>query len=131
MSSRPQVLLDSNIVIYAIAPAPSGLVAAYLAAVDPVASVVTRIEVLGFTRLGPVDRAMLEGYFATVTMVAVDDEVVDRAISLRQVRKMSLGDSVIAATAMEYGLPLATRNVRDFSWIEGLQVIDPLTSSAS
>lgn len=37
-------------------------------------------------------------------------------------------DSIIAATALEYDLPLATRNTRDFRHIEGLTLIDPFAS---
>jgi len=38
---------------------------------------------------------------------------------------MKLGDAVIAATALEYGVPLVTRNVDDFKHIPGLQIINP------
>ncbi len=39
---------------------------------------------------------------------------------------MSLGDSIIAATALEHHQTLVTRNITDFDWIEGLKVFDPL-----
>ncbi len=39
---------------------------------------------------------------------------------------MSLGDAIIAATALEHYQTLVTRNIKDFDWIEGLKVIDPL-----
>jgi len=35
---------------------------------------------------------------------------------------MSLGDALIAATALEHGLTLMTRNVRDFAQIPGLML---------
>jgi toxin FitB len=127
MNSRQQVLLDSNIIIYA-GIATTGPVATFVGSIDPVASVVTRIEVLGFHRLDPAHKVDLEHYFTKVTIVGLDDTIVDRAILLRQSRKMSLGDSIIAATALEYGLPLATRNIADFKWIAGLQLIDPMTT---
>lgn len=41
---------------------------------------------------------------------------------------MSLGNSIIAATALEHNLLLITRNVGDFRWITGLQAIDPTDS---
>ena len=41
----------------------------------------------------------------------------ERAIALRQDKKMSLGDALIAATALEYELSLATRNTKDFNLI--------------
>jgi predicted nucleic acid-binding protein len=38
---------------------------------------------------------------------------------------VSLGDALIAATALEQGLPLVTRNTDDFKWIAGLQLVNP------
>ncbi|HEX5314533.1 MAG TPA: type II toxin-antitoxin system VapC family toxin [Gammaproteobacteria bacterium] len=44
---------------------------------------------------------------------------------LHRARKaVSVNDLWIAASATEHGLPLLTRNVREFSRIEGLQVVD-------
>ena len=36
-----------------------------------------------------------------------------------------MGDVVIAATALIFGLRLVTRKVKDFDWIECLKVINP------
>jgi predicted nucleic acid-binding protein len=52
--------------------------------------------------------------------------VIDEAIRLRQLRKISLGDSIVAATAIARHLTLATHNTDDFSWISGLALIDPM-----
>jgi len=41
---------------------------------------------------------------------------------------MSLGDSLIAATALQYNLILVTHNTDDFDWIEELTLLDPLVS---
>jgi toxin FitB len=41
---------------------------------------------------------------------------------------MKLGDAIIAATALEHGVPLVTRNVDDFKHIPGLQVINPFAA---
>lgn len=48
------------------------------------------------------------------------------AIALKQQRKMSLGDALIAATCIEHHKTLATRNTADFDWIENMRVINPL-----
>jgi predicted nucleic acid-binding protein len=52
-----------------------------------------------------------------------------RAFSLVQTWFLSHGlqiaDALIAATALEHGLPLFTRNVRHFQMIPGLAVIKP------
>ena len=52
--------------------------------------------------------------------------VLDEAVRLRQQRRMSLGDALIAATALVHGLRLVTRNVDDFRWVDGLNLLNPL-----
>src|SRR4051812_23931636 len=99
MSSRRQVLLGSNIIIYATT-SPGGVVATFMNTISPAASVVSKIEVLGFHGLNPANRLALEAYFSAVTLVAVEDVIVERAIALRQMRNITLGDSIIAATAL-------------------------------
>ena len=49
-----------------------------------------------------------------------------KTAEIRRALKIKLPDAIIAATAIVYGLVLLTHNVRDFSQIEGLQIIDPL-----
>ena len=39
--------------------------------------------------------------------------------------KLAIPDALIAATAIENGLPLYTLNVRDFRFIDGLQLYSP------
>ncbi|HEX8912041.1 MAG TPA: type II toxin-antitoxin system VapC family toxin [Humisphaera sp.] len=121
-------MLDSNIVIYSASDPRS--VADFILAHRPVVSSITRVEVLGFHKLDPADKLSFERFFAAATVVPASDEVIDQAIALRQVRKMSLGDSLVAATALAYGLALATRNVSDFRWIANLRVIDPFAKGA-
>ena len=43
---------------------------------------------------------------------------------------MSLADAIIAATALEYGVPLVTRNVDDFKHIPGLDLRNPFPPGA-
>ena len=51
--------------------------------------------------------------------------MLDEAIRLKQTKKMSLGDSIIAGTAILNGGELATRNLKDFKNITGLSAGDP------
>ena len=60
-------------------------------------------------------------------MVYPDEAVFLGAVALRQQRAMSLGDALIAATALRGQLVLATHNIDDFSWIKALEVFDPIS----
>nr|WP_254448860.1 type II toxin-antitoxin system VapC family toxin [Spirosoma rhododendri] len=95
---------------------------------DSYVSGITKLEVLGYRHLTADDKLYLEGVFATTSSIPVSDEVIDLAISLRQSRKMSLGDSIIAATALLNGCELYTNNTADFVHIPGLIVVNPLAS---
>ncbi len=121
------ILVDSNIVIYAARPEHEAL-RRRLGDEKIAVSVITRIEVLGYHRLDPEERDLLGTLFDAFVTLPVSDAVADRAIELRQRRRISLGDSVIAATALVEGLTLLTHNTGDYTWIEGLEVEDPLSS---
>jgi len=42
--------------------------------------------------------------------------------------EMSLGDALVAGTALVFGRELLTRNVKDFAGVPGLVVVDPLAA---
>lgn len=54
------------------------------------------------------------------------DRVIHKATILRQQKKMSLGDAIIASTAIVHNKILVTRNIKDFSWIEDLKLHNPI-----
>ncbi len=49
----------------------------------------------------------------------------ESAIRPRRQKKMGTADAIIAATALEFGLPLVTRNVDDFKHIAELEINNP------
>ena len=121
------MLLDSNVIIYAARPEHAAL-REFIEAQAPAVSVISRIEVLGYHMLEETDRQFLVRFFDAVECIPLSERVVLSAIDLRRRRKMSLGDSIIAGTAMIHERTLVTRNIADFHWIEGIDLIDPLAS---
>jgi toxin FitB len=119
------MLLDSNIIIHAAQPQHAGL-RQFIATHAPAVSAVSYVEVLGYHALADPDRAALTQFFAAARMLPLDQPVLDRAVSLRQQKRMSLGDSLVAGTALVHGLTLVTRNLSDFRWVPGLKYLDPL-----
>lgn len=90
---------------------------------DLAVSAITKLEVLGYHKLAAEDKELFEGFFQSVTVFPVSTMVIEKAIQLRQQQKMSLGDCIIAATAIQYNHKLFTNNVEDFNNIAGLSII--------
>lgn len=118
------MLLDTNIIIYACKPDGEWL-SKWTDDPDAAIASVSRVEALGFHRISVEEDAAIRRVIATSVGYPLDDEIIERAIALRQGKRMGLADALIAATALEFGLPLVTRNKDDFKHIEGLQIINP------
>lgn len=58
-------------------------------------------------------------------ILPVTRAVADRTGRIAALRTRGLADCVIAATALEHGLTLVTRNVADFEDLEGLELVNP------
>ena len=121
------MLLDSNIVIYAAKDRVAELVQ-LIGAANTAVSIVTYVEVLGYHRLDESQERFCEDFFHNVEVLTLSGPIASQAVQLRQRRRMSLGDAIIAATAMVHNLALVTRNIRDFRWISELRLVEPLAS---
>lgn len=87
---------------------------------------ITKIESLGFSRIHANELLLLEILFSESYDLPLTEGIVERAIKLRQAKNMSLGDAIIAATALEHDYELWTANLDDFIHIEGLRIRNPL-----
>lgn len=93
---------------------------------DSAVATVTRLEVLGFTNIQPREATFFTRYFSSIQQLSLTEDIILKAIELRQQKKIKLGDSIIAATALVYDAELYTRNTPDFNWIKNLIVINPI-----
>jgi predicted nucleic acid-binding protein len=84
--------------------------------------------VLGYSKLSIQDKEHFEVFFKEAGLVQITDAIIREASRLRQQRKMSVADAIIAATALVHGFTLATRNLCDFQGIPGLKLLNPFDS---
>lgn len=119
------ILIDSNIIIYAVS-GKFPVVTDWLSEQNFAVSAISVLEVLGYHKLQAREKTELEILFSQLTVLYPDPEIFRLAINLRQERKISIGDALIAATALHEEMVLATHNTADFSWVDGLSIIDPL-----
>jgi predicted nucleic acid-binding protein len=117
-------LLDSNILIYAAQPGHEFL-DAWITSEKASISAISIPEVFGFPELREEDESIFAMWFDRLDVREVTVPILRKAAELRRQRRMKLGDSIIAATALLAGATLVTRNVNDFKHIAGLQVINP------
>lgn len=118
------MLLDSNIIIYASQPENSEI-RQFIGKHNIVVSAISYVEVLGYHRLTENYKLYFEEFFSVVEVLPISNTVLDRSVTLRQMRRMTLGAAIIAATALVYGKTLVTRNIEDFRWIVEISLINP------
>jgi hypothetical protein len=118
------MLIDSNIIIYSAKPEHFAL-RKFIAQHAPAVSAVSYVEVLGYHRLSDRERIYFDAFFAASSILGLSQVVLQQAVRLRQIAKMTLGDALIAGTALSHDLTLVTRNTKDFNWIQGLRLLDP------
>lgn len=121
------MLLDTNIVIHASQPG-GGWLSPWTGHPDAAIASVSRVEALGFAGISDAEEVAIRRFLLRCPAYPLDDDVIERAVKLRRQKRMKLGDAIIAATALEYGLPLVTRNVDDFKHLTGLTLINPFDS---
>ncbi len=123
------MLVDSNIIIYATQPEHEVL-REYLSTIPIEVSAISRVETLGYSALTEKEKQYLEEFFHAVVVLPLDDSVLTQAIRLRRQKRISLGDALIAGTALAYNLALVTRNIQDFAWVDGLGLVNPFAKDS-
>ncbi len=81
------MLLDSNIIIYAIQPENAQL-RQFIADHAPAVSALSYVEVLGYHRLTEADRIDLELFFQVAQVLPMTQPVLEQAVALRQIRRI-------------------------------------------
>ncbi len=120
------IILDTNIFIYLA----KGVLSSELVADNDIAHAsITKIEALGYSRIPANELLLLDALFNESYGLPLTDAIVELAIKLRQLKQMSLGDSIVAATAIENNSTLWTANTDDFGHIEDLHLYNPLLQS--
>jgi predicted nucleic acid-binding protein len=120
-------LIDSNIIIYFVnneLPQKSLSKISMILKESFIVSTISNIETLGWYNISEKDQANLDDFLSNSTVIYIDKLIEYKAIEIRQQKKMKLGDSIIAATALVNDLTIVTRNETDFYGL-GLTIYNP------
>ena len=78
---------------------------------------------LGYHKLKPNEKQYFEKFFTEIIILPIDNSIIEKAIQLRQQKNISVGDSIIAATAIIVNVSLLTHNESDFKGIKKLEIL--------
>ena len=117
--------LDTNPIIYFLKndPVVVAFIQKLLVSNDPIfISTITEIELFGFPNMPADEEKRILDILETLTVIPVDSRIARTAGSLRRMYGLKTADAGIAATALATGSILATRNIRDFKKVPGLEI---------
>ena len=119
------ICFDTNIIIYI----GNGRLNEDIIGDDPIYyASVTAIESLGYPDILSAEEQKIKALLETFTEVPLNESIIKKAIQLKQLKRMSLGDAIIAATAIENNCTLWTANIEDFTEIDNLKLFNPLAN---
>lgn len=117
-------LIDTNAIIDAQSRRLPEEGLGFLAAImniDFTISFVSFIEYMSFANLSQ----EAEEFIKLANLIHINQKIIDTTILLRKRYHIKMPDAIIAATTLEFDLILISHNLKDFSKIEGLKLIDP------
>ena len=118
-------LIDTNVIIDNFGNKLPEKAKTLLYSIDLTVSAVTKIEVLGWINATKEQLQPLYDFMEIANILPINEAVIEKTITIKQTKKIALGDAIIAATALVYDLIVISRNISDFKNIDGLKVIDP------
>ena len=120
------VLLDTNFLIYLIKKEDKIIQTFrdfFLHKEEVMISFISKIELLSFPRISEKEHKDINSVLKLITVIYIDDYIINTSINIREKYKIPLPDAIIAATALEQDVAIYTRNIKDFKKISRLNVI--------
>jgi len=87
-------------------------------------SVITRMGLLSWKSLNPKDEEVIKEFISDSTVFSLEESIINRTILLRKAFAIKLPDAIIAATALVHDMQLITHNLKDFTNIPDLIVLN-------
>lgn len=92
---------------------------------QPVISAITEIELLCWKDASEKDMEVLRNFINDALVIELEQPIKLKTADIRKSHRIKLPDAIIAATALIYDLTLVSRNIADFTNINGLKMVNP------
>lgn len=114
------IIVDTNIVIYALKNNPT--VYSFVNEKKLAISFITEIELLGWKGISTNDKNLITDFLKQCLYIDYNYQIRQQTIFLKQFYNLKLGDAFIAATSLEFDIPLVSAD-KIFSIVEPLNFI--------
>ncbi len=115
-----RLMLDTNVIIYSLGGNTS--ITRLITNKEHFISEITEIELLGFHKLSKEDEKILTAYLKNTFVIGLNSSIKSSAINLKRRYRLKTVDSIIAASAIHFDLPLVTAD-KEFQKIDELETI--------
>lgn len=100
------IMLDTNVIIYSLGG--NSTITRLINNKEHFISEISEIELLGFHGLNMADEKVLISYLSQIRIISLNASIKTLAIEIRREYKLKTIDSIIAASAIYFDLPLVT-----------------------
>jgi predicted nucleic acid-binding protein len=124
--NKDLILLDTNIIIYALKNDPN--IYSFVDKKRLAISFVTEIELLGWKGITASDRELLNEFLKQCLCIDYNYQIKQRTISIKSSYALKLADAFIAASSIEFDIPLVSAD-KVFDKVTELNFIHLLPST--
>lgn len=114
------IFIDTNICVYLLNG--DTVLAELLQGQNLYLSIITEMELYAYHGNNTLSISILNAFLQSVSIINIEEKVKLNTIEIRRGAKLKLPDSIIAASALTYNLPLVTAD-RDFKRVDHLDLI--------
>jgi predicted nucleic acid-binding protein len=118
--SGKEILVDTNILLYLLGG--NDTIEQILQGKTIYISFITELELLGFRNISEKEEKQIHHLLNDCSVISMNSRLKEKYIEIRKTHNLKLADSIIAATAIAFDLPLITAD-KQFKNIKRLKLI--------
>ncbi|KAF0239407.1 MAG: PilT protein domain-containing protein [Chitinophagaceae bacterium] len=124
--SGSDILVDTNIILYVLRG--NDTLADFLNKKTIYIYFITELELLGFKMISPIEEVQINNLLSNCFVINLTTSLKNNYIKTRRQYNLKLADSLIAATSIDYGIPLITAD-KAFMQIKEIDLVAYFTNS--